>query len=317
MASLRSSSARKTVVSLATAAVLTTVLAACGGGSDSDGGSASGGGGDSAKAVTVAGVSIQKDDELAAMVPKDVAEKGELTAIVYDNAPADTFVDKDGKITGWGPEFGEAVSALLGLKWTPEASGAFDTFIPSIQNGRYITGPWASLTVLPERLKVVDIVAVHENSTGVMTAADSDLTIAKPEDLCGLNVAALAGSSFISQLETVSTTCTDAGLKKPTVKAYPQQAAAQLAVKNGRADAFATAKGQLAWLLREVDGFKLQPLDYQPALEGIGVSKTSGMTEAIAAAMDKLMEDGTYETILKKWDVDFGLLEKSEINPTS
>ncbi|MBD8606819.1 transporter substrate-binding domain-containing protein [Aeromicrobium sp. CFBP 8757] len=317
MASLRSSSARKAIVSLATAAVMTAVLGACGSGSDSDGGSASSGGSGSDQGVTVAGVSITKDDELAAMVPKDVADKGELTAIVYDNAPADTFVDEDGKITGWGPEFGEAVSALLGLTWAPEASGAFDTFIPSIQNGRYITGPWASLTVLPERLKVVDIVAVHENSTGVMTNEDSDLTISTPEDLCGLNVAALAGSSFISQLEEVSTTCTDAGKKAPTVKAYPQQAAAQLAVKNGRADAFATAKGQLAWLLRETKGFKLQPLDYQPALEGIGVSKTSGMTEPIAAAMDKLMEDGTYETILKKWDVDFGLLDKSQINPTS
>jgi polar amino acid transport system substrate-binding protein len=316
MASLRHISARRAVVSVATAAVLSAVLGACGGGSDSEGSSA-GSAGSSDKGVTVAGVSIKKDAKLAAMVPKDVASKGELTAIVYDNAPADTFVDKDGKITGWGPEFGEAVSALLGLKWTPEASGAFDTFIPSIQNGRYITGPWASLTVLPERLKVVDIVAVHENSTGVMTKADSDLTIAKPEDLCGRKIAALAGSSFISQLETVATTCKDAGLKAPEVKAYPQQAAAQLAVKNGRADAFATAKGQLAWLLREVDGFKLQPLDYQPALEGIGVSKTSGMTEPIAAAMDKLMEDGTYATILKKWDVDFGLLEKSQINPTS
>ena len=41
------------------------------------------------------------------------------------------------------------------------------------------------------------------------------------------------------------------------------------------------------------------------------------MTEPIAAAMDKLMADGTYATILKKWDVDFGLLDKSQINPTS
>lgn len=311
MASLRHSSARKAIVAMTTGVVMTAVLGACGGSSDkSDDASADGG------TVTVAGVKISKDADLAAMLPDDVAKEGKLTAIAYDNAPADTFVDKSGKLTGWGPEFGEAVSALLGLKWTPTPSGAFDTFIPSIQNGRYLTGPWASLTVLPERIKAVDIVAIHENSTGVITKKGGDLNIAQPEDLCGLKLAALAGSSFVTQLKDVDSTCKDAGKEPPKVGSYPQQAAAQLAVTNGRADAFVAAKGQLAWLLRETDGFQLQPLDYQPALEGIGVGKDSGMTKPIAAAMDKLISDGTYEKILKKWDIDYGYLDKTQINPS-
>ncbi len=306
---------RHTVAAIATGALLSATLGACGG-SSSEAGSDSPTPGSSGTSAEVAGVTVTTDPDLAAKVPDAIAESGELTAIQYDNAPADTFVDDSGDIVGWGPDMGEAVAALLGLTWKPQASGAFDTFIPGMQNGRF-TSTWASLTVLPDRLEVVDIVAVHEGSTGVITAADSPLDISTPEDLCGLRVAALAGSSFVSQLEDVASTCTDAGLQKPTVDSFPQQAAAQLAVTNGRADAFATTKGQLAWLLREVDGFKLQPLDYQPTLEGIGVGKDTGMTDVIAEAMDKLMEDGTYKAILTKWDIDFGYLTKAEINPTS
>lgn len=269
--------------------------------------------GDSTAAVEVSGVKIEMDADLAAQVPDKIRSKGVLTAIQYDNAPADTFVE-DGKVVGWGPELGEAVAAVLGLDWQPQASGAFDTFIPGLQNGRFLT-TWASLTVLPERLKVVDIVAVHEGSTGVIVKKGSDLDISEPTDLCNLTVAALAGSSFISQLEDLADVCTSAGLEPAEVAAFPQQAAAQLAVVNGRADAFASTKGQLAWLLRQDDQFDLEPLDFQPTLEGIGVSKESGMTPAIAAAMDKLMADGTYETIMKNWDVDFGLLKKAEVNP--
>ncbi len=306
---------RKAVTALAAGVLLSATLGACGD-SSSDGGTDSATPEDSGLSVEVAGVTVKTDADLAAKVPDAIAKAGELTAIQYDNAPADTFVDDSGEIVGWGPDMGEAVAALLGLSWKPQASGAFDTFIPGMQNGRF-TSTWASLTVLPERLDVVDIVAVHEGSTGVITTADSTLDIATPEDLCGLRVAALAGSSFVSQLEDVATTCNDAGLDKPQVDSFPQQAAAQLAVTNGRADAFATTKGQLAWLLREVEGFKLQPLDYQPTLEGIGVGKDTGMTEVIAEAMDALIQDGTYEAILTKWDIDFGYLAKAEINPSS
>ena len=307
---------RRAVAALAVGAFLSSALVACGADSSSDTGATGSGSTTSGKSVEVAGVTVTTDSELAAQVPESIKKSGALTAIQYDNAPADTFVDDSGEIVGWGPDMGKAVAALLGLDWKPEASGAFDTFIPGLQNGRY-TSTWASLTVLPERLDVVDIVAVHEGSTGVITTADSALDISAPEDLCGLKVAALAGSSFVSQLEDVAKTCTDAGLDAPEVDSFPQQAAAQLAVTNGRVDAFATTKGQLAWLLRAVDGFKLQGLDYQPTLEGIGVAKDSGLTDVIAAAMDKLIEDGTYEAILKDWDIDFGYLDTVEVNPTS
>lgn len=299
------------LVGLAACTALGLALAGCAG--DSGGGDDAGSGG----SVEVAGVTIEKNDELAAMVPDDVAERGTLTAIQFDNAPADTFVGEDDQITGWGPDLGRAVAGLLGLEYTAEVSGAFDTFIPGIENGRFDTS-WASIIVTQERLDVVDIVAVHESTTGVITQEDAGLDISTPEDLCGLRVGALAGSAFLIQLDEIIATCEEAGEDAPTVDSFPQQGAALLAVSSDRIDAFMTAKGQLSWLVREdssAEGLEIQPLDYQPNLEGVAVGKDSGLTEAIAAAMNQLIEDGAYEEIMGYWDIDFGLLDEAVVNP--
>ena len=300
------------LVGLAAFAALGLALAGCAGGSG-DAASGDGNGG----SVEVAGVTIEKNEDLAALVPEEVADRGTLTAIQFDNAPADTFVGEDDEITGWGPDLGRAVAGLLGLEYTAEVSGAFDTFIPGIENGRFDTS-WASIIVTPERLDVVDIVAVHESTTGVITKEDAGLEISTPEDLCGLRVGALAGSAFLIQMEEIVAICEEAGEEAPTVDSFPQQGAALLAVSSDRIDAFMTAKGQLSWLLREdssAEGLEIQPLDYQPNLEGVAVGKDSGMTEAIAAAMNQLIEDGSYEEIMGHWDIDFGLLDTAVINP--
>ena len=308
---MKNTASSRILVGLAACTALGLALAGCAG--DSGGGDDAGSGG----SVEVAGVAIEKNDELAAMVPDDVAERGTLTAIQFDNAPADTFVGEDDQITGWGPDLGRAVAGLLGLEYTAEVSGAFDTFIPGIENGRFDSS-WASIIVTQERLDVVDIVAVHESTTGVITKEDAGLDIRTPEDLCGLRVGALAGSAFLIQLDEIIATCEDAGEDAPTVDSFPQQGAALLAVSSDRIDAFMTAKGQLSWLVREdssAEGLEIQPLDYQPNLEGVAVGKDSGLTEAIAAAMNQLIEDGSYEQIMGYWDIDFGLLDEAVVNP--
>ena len=308
---MNTTASRRILVGLAACTALGFTLTACAGASGGDAAAGDGG------TVEVAGVTIEKNDDLAGLVPEEVVDRGTLTAIQFDNAPADTFLDEDDEIAGWGPDLGRAVAALLGLEYTAEVSGAFDTFIPGIENGRFDTS-WASIIVTQERLDVVDIVAVHESTTGVITKEDAGLDISTPEDLCGLRVGALAGSAFLIQIEEIVATCEEAGEDAPTIDSFPQQGAALLAVSSDRVDAFMTAKGQLSWLLREdssAEGLQIQPLDYQPNLEGVAVGKDSGLTEAIAAAMNQLIEDGSYEEIMAYWDIDFGLLDEAVVNP--
>ena len=58
--------------------------------------------------------------------------------------------------------------------------------------------------------------------------------------------------------------------------------------------------------------------------EDVGVTKEavaikkgdSDTAKAVQAAMQKLMDDGTYMKILKHWGVESGALDKAEIKPT-
>lgn len=40
------------------------------------------------------------------------------------------------------------------------------------------------------------------------------------------------------------------------------------------------------------------------------------IAKAVQAALQKLMDDGTYMKILKHWGVENGAIDKAEINPT-
>ena len=51
--------------------------------------------------------------------------------------------------------------------------------------------------------------------------------------------------------------------------------------------------------------------------EAVAIKKgDSDTAKAVQAALQKLMDDGTYMKILKHWGVESGALDKAEINPT-
>ena len=102
--------------------------------------------------VTVAGHTITADPTLVAELPAAVKTKGVLADITYNNAPPDESI-VDGELVGWEVDLGAAVAAELGLKWQPTASGAFDSFIPGLQNGRYNTS-FTSFIQTPDKQTV-------------------------------------------------------------------------------------------------------------------------------------------------------------------
>ena len=51
--------------------------------------------------------------------------------------------------------------------------------------------------------------------------------------------------------------------------------------------------------------------------EAVAIKKgDSDTAKAVQAALQKLMDDGTYMKILKHWGVENGAIDKAEINPT-
>ena len=311
-------SVSRTLAVGAVALAAAVMVAACGSSSSTTSTSSSSGGGSSTQttgatqssSVTVDGQKISTDPKLAGEVPAKVRQQGALTDITYNNAPPDESI-VGGALVGWEVDLGQAVAAELGLKWQPTASGAFDSFIPGLQNGRF-NSSFTSFIQTPARLKQIDIVTYYNVGTGFAVKAGNSLAIKAPTDLCGHSVAVIEGSAFIQQLQGIK--CSAAAKPAVKVQSFPSDSAAELAVSSGRSEVYSSSADQLSWLIsKAAHQFVLQPLDYMPVPEGAGVTKGSGLAKPIADAMDKLIQSGVYKAVMNKYSITEGLVDKATV----
>jgi polar amino acid transport system substrate-binding protein len=297
---------RLSLVSVSAFAVLTAV-SACSSGGATPAASQS----PSANGAVIDGAVVKADPALAQQVPAAVKSQG-LVDVTYNDAPPDELVT-NGQLVGWEVDIGRAVAATLGLKWTAVASGAFDEFIPGLQNGRY-NSSFTSFIYTPARVTQIDIVTYYDVGTGFAVHSGSSIHISKPTDLCGKTVSVIAGSAFIEQLNGIDPSCAAAHLQPVHVASFPSDAAAELAVSSGRDEIYSTSEDQLSWLIQQTEHqFVLQPLDYMPVPEGAGVSKSAKITNLIAGAINELIKSGAYAKIMHHWSLNSGLVTSAGI----
>lgn len=277
------------------------VFAACGGSSSDSGG----GGGD---AITAA-----KDDAIANSVP-DKYKGGELTVATDATYPPAELFAEDGKtIEGMDIDLGTAIGEVMGVKWNFVNAG-FDTIIPGITAGKYNVG-MSAFTDTKEREQVIDFVTYFTAGTSFMTMVDGGPTINTIEDVCGLKVAYEKGSTSAEAAIDQGKKCVAAGKQDVTAIAFPDQNAVNLAVASGQADFSMADTPTLEWIAAKSDGkLKVVGTSFDNAPYGIAVPKDSGLAEPILAAVKKLMDDGTYAAILKKWGVESGAITDPGIN---
>ena len=270
----------------------------------------SGGAGDSSAPAA----SITVDEAAVALLPDDVKESGTLVVGIDPTYPPNEFKDADGNPIGWGAEIAEALAAKLGLEVEFQVS-KFDNIIPSVTGGKADVGV-SSFTDTVEREKQVDFVNYYEAGIMWASAAGTDVD---PENACGLKVAVQATTyEDTDEVPAKSDACVAAG--KPAIEKVPfdTQDAATNAVALGQADALSADSPVTLYAISQTDG-KLQAAgeSFDVAPYGIAVGKDRGLAEAIQAAMQALVDDGTYGDILDEWGVADGGIDEITINAAS
>lgn len=266
-----------------------------------------GSGAGSAPAVSV-------DDAAVALLPDDVKDSGKLIVGIDPTYPPNEFKDADGNPIGWGAEIAAALAAKLGLEVEFQVA-KFDNIIPSVTGGKADIGV-SSFTDTVEREKQVDFVNYYEAGIMWASAAGNDVD---PDNACGLKVAVQATTyEDTDEVPAKSEACIAAG--KPAIEKVPfdTQDAATNAVALGQADALSADSPVTLYAISQTEG-KLQPAgeSFDVAPYGIAVGKDRGLTEAIQAAMQALVDDGTYGDILDEWGVADGGIEEITINAAS
>ena len=265
--------------------------------------------GDTTASVDASG--IQPDAAAVALLPDEVKESGVLVMGTDAEYPPNEYKDASGKPVGWGIELAEAIAAKLGL--TPEWEILpFDSILPRIEEEALQVGA-SSFTDNLERQKTVDFVNYLNAGSQWAAPVGSDVD---PENACGLTVAVQAGTiQHTDELPARNDECVAAGKEAITILPFDGQPEVTNAVVNGQADAFSADSPVTGAAVTELEGeLELVGDLFDAAPYGFATLKGSDMTMAVQAALQSLIDDGTYLEILEAAGIAPGAVESATIN---
>ncbi|MFD7735417.1 ABC transporter substrate-binding protein [Kitasatospora phosalacinea] len=265
---------------------------------------------------TQAIAAVQADPALAALVPAELKSGGKLVVGSDTSYAPNEFKDEKGKIVGMDVDLGVAIAQKLGLTADFQSAG-FTDIIPGIQSNKYQLG-MSSFTDTTEREEQVDMVTYFSAGTSAAVKKGNPDKIAL-DDLCGKKVAVQDGTTQADEIkDTRNPDCTKAG--KPTIPNDGDRFALQTDVAqslvSGRDQVMLADSPVIDYALKQTGG-QLEKLGdtYGAAPYGVILAKDSPLSKAVQGAIQSLMADGTYKTILDKWGVSAGAISTSEINP--
>jgi polar amino acid transport system substrate-binding protein len=309
---------RRVGVAATAVAVTGLLLAGCASAAGSESGSADAG------SVEILGVAVEVDDAARALLPDDVIDAGAVkVATDAPYAPFEMFVSEGSEeLTGVDVLLGQAIGAKLGID-VEFAQQGFDGIIPALQAGNFDV-TISAMTSSVERMDVLTFVDYSASGTGILTRAGNPDEIETYLDLCGKNVAVQTATSQVDLVNDVwQAECAAEGLEPIALSEFPSDSDAQLAITAGKAAASLLTKpsaGFVAKTTNDGDTFMVvedptAPNGYDATLNGIGVLKEDeALAEAIQAALQALMDDGTYETILAEFGVEGIGIAEATIN---
>jgi polar amino acid transport system substrate-binding protein len=295
----------RTIPAALAATALAVVLAGCGSGGDGSGAAAS-----SAPAVPAPA----KDDALAAKVPASISADGKLVFGTDASYPPNEFTDTDGTtVIGMDVDLGTAIAQKLGLQAEFQNS-QFSGIIPGIDGARYEAG-MSSFSITPDRTATVDMVSYFTAGTSLAVKAGNPEGL-NADNLCGKAIGVQAGTTQAEEVVTRSQDCTSKGQPAIQVTELQQQTDVTLALTSSRIVGMLADSPVAAYAVTTTNkAVEVVGEPYDTAPYGVVIKKGQGdYAQAIQGAIQALMDDGTYKTILDKWNVGNGAIPTSQIN---
>ncbi|MFF0462052.1 ABC transporter substrate-binding protein [Streptomyces mexicanus] len=292
------------------------VLTACGsgsGGTDSAG-TAAGAAAKAADQIPTTDVvsGVREDPAAAGLLPPGVRSLN--VAYAVGGTPPGTSYLPDGKtLAGQDVDFTQAVAKVLGVKLRTGQAG-FEAILPALDSGKYDLGV-GNFGVTDERRRTIDFVTYINDGQGFAARKDSKLgAITDLKQLCGLNVATGAGTTFEATLEKNKHLCTDAGKKAYGVQTYSDSGALWSSLQQGRSDVVMSTINGLRYAVAHQPGLKFLN-EFHRLDVGFAFKKGTKLAPAFRAAVNRLIADGTYEKILAKWGTKASAIKESRISP--
>lgn len=287
------------------------LTAACGGGSDGAEGAAP-----ETPAGGAAAAEVEADPELNAMLPEDIREAGTLEVGTEALYPPYEYLDEDGQtIIGLDPDLLDALTGRLGVEYTL-TNTAFDGLLPALDGDRFDVIA-AAVTDTTARQQNYDFVDYFLAGQAIVVASGNPEGIAGVEDLCGQPVSVLVSSA---QEELLNQFNGEQCAADPIqITALPTDQDALLQVQSGRATASFTQEPVGRYNAAQIAGggaFEVANAEtlFPSPLGYVFDKEDTQLRDAWQAALQSLIEDGTYTEILESHGLESGAVDEATIN---
>ncbi len=225
------------------------------------------------------------------------ANEGKLTMATNAAFPPYEYVE-GGAIVGIDAEIAGAIAAKLGLELQIDDM-EFDSIIEAVKGGKADIG-LAGMTVTDERKEAVDFTATYATGVQVVIVTE-DSTITSVDDLFadGANTTIGVQRNTTGDLYT-TWDIEDEGLGK--IDRYSKGADAVQALKTGKVDCVVIDNEPAKAFVNAIEGLKILDTEYAVEDYAGAMSKdNTALYEAVNAALEELIADGTVQAIVEKY----------------
>ena len=251
----------------------------------------------------------------AAELPASIKDKGEVVVAIMPNYPPMDFKDPaTNTLTGLDVDLGNALAERLGVKIKWQETG-FEQMINALTTDR-VDMVMSGMTDTAERQASVTFIDYFTSGPQFYTLQKNKDTN-EIVDLCGKKVGTSRRTNFPAEIAAWSkANCEAAGKPAINVIGTEGSADARAQLRQSRIDAAMQGSETLPYLkTQEKDMYKTVGLPISEQYSGMGVSKKKPeLSEAVKVALQSMIDDGSYQVILKKWDLELGAIKTVTIN---
>jgi polar amino acid transport system substrate-binding protein len=271
-------------------------------------------------ASIAASASVAPSAAALPVIPADqLIKAGTLTVCSDTSYPPQETLDSSNKAIGSDIDLITEVAKRLGLTLSVKST-VFDSIIPALTGGTCDISISAQ-TINADRQAKLDMIPYFAAGQSFVVLKGNPSNIKTLDDLCGKTVAAekgtveadhiTGGASGYDDTTALSPLCKSKGKAAITLKVFDADTAALLALQSGTVQAHFTDEPVAFYEVTNGNGkFEVVPaLTLERSPEGICVTKNhTGLRDAVKAAVQQMMDDGTYLQILTKWNVQSGAI---------
>ncbi|MEU3987456.1 ABC transporter substrate-binding protein [Streptomyces platensis] len=261
-------------------------------------------------------------------LPKDVQEKGFLQ-VGSDITYKPVEFRSNGRIEGIDPDLAAAMSKELGIKLNFN-NATFDTLMGGLKSKRYDIA-MSAMTDTKERQegidsntgkkigKGVDFIDYLNVGVSLYTRKGKTNGVDGWETLCGKKIAVQRGTVSHDLAKDKSKACESNDSEPIAIEAFDNDSEAQTRLRTGGVDAVSSDYPVAAYAVKVsghgkdfqmVGGAPLKAAPY-----GIAIPKgQEKLRDALKAAVERAIKNGSYAKVLDKWDVKDAAVKKVQLN---